>query len=140
APGPALTARQVAAGVLPAVMHVEADSPVQTAVGTGIVILSSATASYIITNDHVVHGASSVKLQRWSTASHAYAPTVPWIASQVREDPADDLAVIKIDQGNLPVAAWGNADALQVADAVVAIGYAENLSGGPSVTNGIVSS
>jgi len=140
APGPTLTVQQAAKGVLPAVMHVEADSHSQTAVGTGFVIQSSATASYIITNDHVVNGASTVKLQRWSTASHAYAPTIPWVASQVREDPADDLAVIKIDQGNLPVAAWGNSDALQLADDVVAIGYAENLSGAPSVTNGIVSS
>jgi serine protease Do len=126
--------------VLPAVIHVEADSPGQIAVGTGFVIHSSATASYIITNDHVVTGASTVKLQRWSTVRDAYVPTVPWIAAQVREDPADDLAVVKIDQGNLPVAAWGSSDALQVTQPVVAIGYAENLAGGPTVTNGIVSS
>src|SRR5436305_12303233 len=67
-------------------------------------------------------------------------PAVPWIAAQVHEDRADDLAVIQIDQGNLPVAAWGTSDTLNVADAVVAIGYAENLSGDPTITNGIVSS
>jgi S1-C subfamily serine protease len=102
------------------------------------VIYSSSGSSYIITNDHVVSGATTVKLQRWDSATRSYTPVVATKTWQ--EDAADDLAVIRIDQGNLPVATWGNSDNLQPGQSVVAIGYAENLGGGPTVTDGIVSS
>lgn len=139
ASGPPLTVEQVAARVLPAVVHVEADSSGGYAVGTGIIIRSTAARSYIITNDHVVTGANTVKLQRW-ISGEGYVPASPWVASKVWEDSTDDLAVIRIDQGGLPVATWGNSNTLPPGAAVVAIGYAENLAGGPTVTDGIVSS
>ena len=136
---PTLTVQQVAARILPSVIHVEADLPDGTAVGTGIVIRSSSVASYIITNDHVVSGQSAVRLQRWVNGQ-GYQPARPWLASKVLEDSVDDLAVLRIAQGHLPVATWGNSQDLQPGQAVVAIGYAENLSGIPTVTDGIVSS
>lgn len=136
--GPDLNVQQVAALVEPAVVHVEADGGAGGAVGTGIVIRSSATASYIVTNNHVVAGANVVKIQRWRNGR--YEPANPWIATQVRTDAANDLAVIRIGHGNMPTATWGDSNALQAGQAVVAIGYAENLFGGPTVTNGIVSS
>src|SRR6185312_12625393 len=108
------------------------------AVGTGIVIHSSSSGSDIITNDHVVSGASTVKLQRWDSVVRSYTSAV--MATGWREDAADDLAVIHIKQGNLPAATWGNSDELQPGQEVVAVGYAENLAGGPTVTDGIVSS
>lgn len=122
----------------PVVMHVEAGSADQIAVGTGIVIYSSANTSYVITNDHVVTGAQVVKVQRWDGTARRYTPVI--VTHTWREDAADDLAVIQIDHGNLPVATWGDSDALQPGQEVVAVGYAEDLAGGPTVTDGIVSS
>jgi len=129
--------QDVYARVAPIVMRVEADSTGQTAVGTGIVVRSSATGSDILTNDHVVTGAGGNVNVEHRTDSGTDGP---WRASRVSEDPADDLAVIHIDHGNLPVAAWGDPATLQLAQQVVAIGYAEDLPGGPTVTPGDVSS
>lgn len=135
---PALTVRQVFDRIAPAVVRVEANSAAGTAIGTGFVIHSTPHGSDVITNDHVIHGAAIVKLQQWSGS--AYYPARPWVVSRRWEDPADDLAVIHIDQGNLPVVAWADSETLQPADEVVAIGYAANLYGGPTVSHGIVSS
>lgn len=135
---PVLTVRQVFDRIAPAVVRVEANSAAGTAIGTGFVIHSTLHGSDVITNDHVVHGAAIVKLQQWRGS--AYYPARPWVVSRRWEDPADDLAVIHIDQGNLPTVAWGDSEALQPADEVVAIGYAANLYGGPTVSHGIVSS
>ena len=135
---PALSVQQVFNKVAPAVMHVEADGGGGIAVGTGITIRSLARVSYVITNDHVVNGASTLKLQQWKGSG--YYPANPWVTTTWWEDQPDDLAVIRIDQGNLPVASWGDSQQLQPAQEVVAIGYAENLDGGPTVTDGIVSS
>ena len=134
---PLTSVQDVARGVLPVVMRIEADSTGQTAVGTGIVVRSSATGSDILTNDHVVTGASgNVNVEHRTDGG----TDGPWHASRVSEDPADDLAVIHIDHGNLPVAAWGDPAALTSYAQVVAIGYAEDLPGGPTVTSGTVSS
>jgi S1-C subfamily serine protease len=138
ATGPALSVEQIAARTQPSIMHVEADSTAGSAVGTGFVVATTSSASYVITNNHVVSGGQVFKLQRWLDGR--YQPRDPWIASKVWQDAADDLAVIRIEQGRLPVLPWGNSDALPVGEQVVAIGYAENLSGGPTVTEGIVSS
>ena len=60
-------------------------------------------------------------------------------AKLVGRDPLTDLAVIKIEGSNLPVAVLGDSSQLQVGDWVVAIGNALALTGGPTVTSGVVS-
>ena len=57
----------------------------------------------------------------------------------VGEDPAQDLAVVKIDRNGLPTVPLGDSDSLEVGDAVVAIGNALGIAGNPTVTSGIVS-
>jgi S1-C subfamily serine protease len=57
----------------------------------------------------------------------------------VGSDPANDLAVAKIDASKLPVAELGNSDDLKVGQTVIAIGNPFGLAGGPSVTVGVVS-
>ena len=137
ASAPALPLVQdVARQVLPVVMHVETISGDGPDVGTGIVIRSSSTSSDIITNDHVVHGYQTVRVRRW--VGHSYQAAVS--VSRVWEDQADDLAVLRIDQGGLPVAVWGDSDGLQPGQQVVAIGYGEDLVGGPGIAPGVVSS
>jgi len=136
--GPVLTAQQVAQLVVPTVMHVEVNTGSGSDVGTGIVVRSSAVDSYVLTNNHVVAGANTIRLQRWA-GDHFEPRSGPWLAQKWWTDPAGDLAVVRIAQGNLPVATWGDAAALQLGQPVVAIGYAEDLPGGPTVSDGIIS-
>lgn len=97
-------------------------------VGTGIIIDAD---GYILTNDHVIQNAQSVKVITKDGKSYD--------AVKVNGDPVTDLAVIQIDAKNLPVAEVGSSKALQVGDGVVAVGNALALEGGPTVTSGIVS-
>jgi serine protease Do len=86
---------------------------------------------HILTNNHVVEGATSLVVQLPD------GRTFP--AKLLGSDPQTDLAVIQISGSNLPVAALGDSSQMQVGDWVVAIGNALALSGGPTVTAGLVS-
>jgi putative serine protease PepD len=96
--------------------------------GSGFVYDSD---GHIVTNEHVVDGASSVSV-RFSSGQTVRADVVG-------TDPSTDLAVLKVD--NLPSGAkaltLGDSDALQVGDGVVAIGAPFGLA--ETVTTGIVS-
>ena len=98
--------------------------------GTGTGILLSADG-LILTNDHVVDGASSLTVQLGDGRS------LP--ATVVGAAPGSDLAVVRVAATGLPVAELGDSSAVQVGDPVVAIGNALALPGGPTVTDGIVS-
>ena len=96
--------------------------------GSGIIIDKR---GYIVTNNHVVEGATSITVSLPDGRS--------FNATIVGTDSATDLAVIKIDGDNLPTASFGNSSALRAGDWVVAIGNALALDGGPTVTAGVVS-
>lgn len=96
--------------------------------GTGVIFGSN---GYIVTNNHVVEEASTL------TVALPDGRTFP--AKVVGTDPLSDLAVIKVDAQGLPAAAFGNSDKLKVGEWVIAIGNAQALPGGPTVTIGIVS-
>ena len=96
--------------------------------GSGIIIDKR---GYIVTNNHVVDGATSITVSLPDGRS--------FNATLVGADPATDLAVIKINGDNLPTASFGNSSAMRVGDWVVAIGNALALDGGPTVTAGVVS-
>jgi len=129
--------RAVVQQVKPAVVQItnldvqleQFDKPVSvsTGVGTGVIYDSS---GLILTNNHVVEGAS--KLQVTLVDNRTFP------AKLVGADPQTDLAVVKIDGDNLPVAQLGDSGQLQVGDWVVAIGNALALPGGPTVTAGVV--
>ncbi len=98
--------------------------------GTGMIITSDGE---VITNNHVVAGATTV-----SVTLYGQTKSIP--ATIVGTDPAEDLALIKIQNvSNLPTITWGDSNNLQVGDSVLAIGNALDLGGGLSVTEGIVS-
>jgi S1-C subfamily serine protease len=97
-------------------------------VGTGFIISSD---GYIATNAHVVANATSVQVKL--DGGQEVAGHVVGASTQ------SDLAVVKINGKNLPVAELGDSDALEVGDQVVAIGNALGLEGEPTVTSGIVS-
>jgi serine protease Do len=98
--------------------------------GTGIVLTPDGD---LLTNAHVVSGATSIKVTLGNdTQSHN--------ASVIGVDTNHDLALVKVSGvSNLATAQLGNSSDLTVGDSVIAIGNALNLQGGMTVTEGIVS-
>ena len=101
--------------------------------GSGAIIKTSATSSWISTNNHVIEaavggaGTISVELDN----GDSYDATI------VGRDSNYDLAVIKINKGNLPVIGFGDSAAALVGDPVIAFGSPLALD--RTVTSGIVS-
>ena len=86
---------------------------------------------HLLTNAHVVEGATSVTV---------VLATGREIAAQVvGSDAASDTAVVKVDGGPFPVAELGSSRDLKVGQEAIAIGSPLGLSGGPSVTVGVIS-
>lgn len=104
------------------------EQEVEKGTGSGVVF---DPAGYIVTNNHVVAGASKL------IVSLADGRQIP--AEIVGTDPRTDLAVIKIRASNLTVARFGNSDDLRVGDLAVAIGNPGGAEFARSVTQGIIS-
>jgi S1-C subfamily serine protease len=147
--GPALlngttNIEKVIAGVLPAVVSIDATAPAPSQgvfgggspgtleeQGTGMIITADGE---VVTNNHVISGATVITVT-------LYGQTKAMPATLVDTDTANDVALLKINNAsNLPTVSYGNSDNVQVGDAVVAIGNALGLSAGtPTVTQGIIS-
>jgi Do/DeqQ family serine protease len=104
------------------------DGPATPQVGLGSGVIVS-PEGYLLTNHHVVEDANEIEVQ--------LADGRQTRARLVGSDPETDIAVLKIELGDLPVMALGDVRALQVGDAVLAIGNPFNV--GQTVTAGIVS-
>lgn len=98
----------------------------QRASGSGVIVSQD---GYIITNNHVIDGASEIKVGLGNKTSYT--------AKVIGADPSSDLAVLKIEAKNLPFLLYGNSDAVQVGQWALAIGYPLNLE--TTVTAGIIS-
>ncbi len=96
--------------------------------GSGIIIKED---GYIITNQHVIEGASTVKVVLSSGKEYD--------AKLVGKDAKTDLAVIKIEETGLPVAELGRSSALEVGELAVAIGNPLGQEFAGSVTAGVIS-
>ncbi len=83
----------------------------------------------IITNNHVVSGASEITV--------TLADEREFDARVIGTDPATDIAVIQVEDSDLPCLRWGDSSKLQVGEWVVAIGSPFGLA--HTVTSGIVS-
>lgn len=131
-----LSVVEIAARAKPAVVAVNTELSItnpfgQTsaaaAAGSGFII---STDGYIVTNAHVIDGASKISVVLDSGATYQ--------ATLVGADSQDDLAVLKIDGKNLPTVSLGDSASLQVGELAVAIGNPlGELSG--TVTVGIIS-
>ncbi|HEY9491234.1 MAG TPA: trypsin-like peptidase domain-containing protein, partial [Nitrososphaeraceae archaeon] len=98
-------------------------------VGSGIAIDDK---GYVLTNNHVVDEAHKLKVTL--TDGNVFSGIV------VGTDKVTDLAVVKLDSKEaLSVAQLGNSDELKIGQIVIAIGNPFGLTGGPTVTAGIVS-
>ncbi|MFF7868822.1 S1C family serine protease [Streptomyces qaidamensis] len=121
------TVAGVAKAVSPSIVEISADSNAGSSTGSGVIITSGGE---IVTNNHVVAGASQIK----ATTSDGKSYT----AKVVGTDSKKDLALIKLENASgLKAATLGDSAGIQVGDQVVAIGSPEGLSG--TVTSGIIS-
>jgi S1-C subfamily serine protease len=118
----------IIAKVEPAVAAVTVNERGGQSAGTAFVLSED---GYLATNAHVVGEAQSAKLQMNDGRTLD--------ARVVGRDPSADVAVLKVDAGNLPAVCTDDSDKVQVGDDVVAIGNALALEGGLSVTRGIIS-
>lgn len=99
------------------------------AAGTGLIVT---TDGEIITNAHVVEDAKTVNVRLPGESE-------PREGAVIAVDAANDLALVRIDATGLDVATFADPADVRVGDEVVAIGYALDLDGDPSVTRGVVS-
>jgi serine protease Do/serine protease DegQ len=99
----------------------------QVAAGSGVIV--DAKNGYIMTNAHVVKDAQQIMV---TLRDNRRLP-----AKLVGADPGTDIAVVKVDPARLVDVKFGDSDALQVGDFVVAIGNPFGI--GQTATSGIVS-
>jgi Do/DeqQ family serine protease len=100
----------------------------QNALGSGVIIGADGT---IVTNHHVIKGAEQIAV--------VLSDRREFEAKLAGSDERSDIAVLKIDAGgrHLPVLAFGDSDAVEVGDLVIAIGNPFGV--GQTVTSGIIS-
>lgn len=127
--GVAAVAERLAASVVTISSDVNTGFSSGGATGTGVVLT---TNGEILTNAHVVEGATEVRVR-------FAGETEPVTAQVLASDEGNDLALLKVSASGLTPATFAAPDSVRVGDEVVAIGYALALDGGPSVTVGIVS-
>ena len=103
------------------------ESQPQIAAGSGVIV--DAKNGYVLTNAHVVKDAREVLV---TLKDNRRLP-----AKLVGADPGTDIAVVKVEPKNLVDVRFGDSDAMQVGDYVIAIGNPFGL--GQTATSGIVS-
>jgi serine protease Do len=106
--------------------HFQSGPRAQESEGSGLIVRKD---GYIVTNNHVVNGASKL------TVRLEDGRDLP--GKVVGTDPDTDLAVVKIEAGNLPVGSFGDSTKMEPGDWVVAVGSPFGLQ--ETVTAGIVS-
>ena len=126
-----LSTAQIANRIDPGLVDVTSTLGFQqaTAKGTGIVLTSNGE---ILTNNHVINGATSVSVTDIGNGQ-TYKATV------VGYDDSKDVAVLQLTGASgLTVATLGDSSTVGVGNSVVALGNAEGLGGTPSVATGSV--
>ena len=127
----ALSASQIASRVDPALVDVVSTDGYQgaTSAGTGIVLSSNGE---VLTNNHVIDGATSIKVTDIGNGK-TYTATV------VGYDASHDVAVIQLqDASGLTTANLGDSSTVHAGDNVTALGNAGGKGGTPSVASGTV--
>ncbi|MEO8744212.1 MAG: trypsin-like peptidase domain-containing protein [Candidatus Dormibacter sp.] len=113
----------------PAVAELIVTTAAGGGIGSGFVIAHQDGASYLVTNNHVVANATKVIV---------LMPDGRHFNAMVQgTDPIQDIAVVKVNDGSLPLAQFGDSTKLVVGQQVVAIG--SPLGNQTSVTAGIIS-
>ena len=127
--GEELTIQEIYAKCNPSTVLVVAEQFDGASVGTGVIMSED---GYIITNAHVIAGARSCWI--------ALDTGVTYDAKLVGYDSQQDLAVLKAENAaNLPVAEFGDSNAMTVGDTAYAIGNPLGLELRGTLTAGIIS-
>ena len=117
--------------VKPSIVRVEILNPVDTVVGSGSGVIFRDDGN-ILTNAHVVAGAAGIEVV--TSDGRRYD------ADLIGADALTDIAVVKIDRDDpFPAMLLGSTSLLRVGEPAVAIGSPLRLTGGPTVTVGVVS-
>ena len=123
-----LSLQQIYADNIAAVVSVICTSRNSSSTGTGVVLTAD---GYIVTNCHVVEGARDIQI--------LFHDDRQVTAQLIGADSISDLAVLRVDATDLPFAQLGDSSALQVGDAVVAIGDPLGTELRGTMTDGIIS-
>ncbi len=107
-------------------MSNRSSKPEKVGTGSGVIISGD---GYIVTNNHVIAGASQVKVTRNDQKTYT--------ARLIGKDPDTDIALLKVEAKDLPFLSLSNSDDVRVGEWVLAVGNPFNLSS--TVTAGIVS-
>jgi S1-C subfamily serine protease len=127
----ALTASQIASRVDPALVDVISTDGYQGATSEGTGIVLTATGE-ILTNNHVIEGATSVKVIDIGNGKTYTAKVVGYDASH-------DVAVLQLQNASgLTIASLGDSATVQAGDSVTALGNAEGKGGTPAIASGTV--
>ena len=122
--GHSLTTAQIATAVDPAVVDIDTN----VGEGTGMIATSNGE---IVTNNHVIEGASSIKVLIDNGGTYT--------ATAVGTDAAADVAVLQLEGvSSLPTVKFGNSSAVSIGSSVVAIGNAGGQGFPSTVTAGAV--
>lgn len=97
-----------------------------TNLGSGVIATPD---GYILTNNHVIEGAEDIIVKLSDGKEYKGRP--------IGMDSRTDIAIIKINETNLPTVPWGDSDKLRVGEVVLAIGNPYGLS--QTITMGIIS-
>jgi len=130
---PPIDVAAVADFVAPSVVTISADveGPLGSggSIGTGVITTSDGE---ILTNAHVVEDATEIRVR-------LAGETEPRLATLLAADAGNDLALLRIAGDDFVPATFADPESMRIGDDVVAIGFALDLDGAPSVTQGIVS-
>jgi len=130
--GQGVNVETIAAAVSPSVVSIAVSSVQGSGTGSGVIYKSASGSSFIITNNHVIANAVQGGTIRVELNNGDFEN-----ASIVGRDSTYDLAVLKINRGNLRAITVGNSNTLIIGEPVIAFGSPLGLSG--TVTSGIVS-
>ncbi len=100
--------------------------------GSGVIVRAEGSRTLVVlTNNHVVAGASSGQIDIFLSDGRSFHPVKIWLDSKA------DIAILKLDRTDLPAARLGNSDDAAVGSWVLAMGSPFGLS--HSVSQGIIS-
>lgn len=115
---------------IPSIVTIQRIEPGVGPVGSGSGVVYR-TDGYILTNDHVVAGASELKV--------VFSDGFTYPAELVGTDVLSDVAVLRVDLDGLVPIELADLSAAQIGDLAIAVGNPLGLDGGPSVTSGVIS-
>ncbi|MFM8855498.1 MAG: S1C family serine protease [Actinomycetota bacterium] len=130
--GASLDVQTIASAVSPSVVSIAVNGLTGNGTGSGVIYRSTGANSFIITNNHVISSAAQSGTVRVELNNGDLEA-----ATIVGRDTAYDIAVLRINRGNLRAIKVGNSNKLVIGEPVVAFGSPLGLSG--TVTSGIVS-